>query len=88
MTLQCTHVDCRIVDETVKKWGCIDILVNNAALQDKKVDKFEEISRERLERLSHTNILAYFTIAQHAVKHMQKGIINVASIHAYIMPTL
>ena len=83
MTLQCTHVDCRIVDETVKKWG-----FNNAALQDKKVDKFEEISRERLERLSHTNILAYFTIAQHAVKHMQKGIINVASIHAYIMPTL
>ena len=85
MTLQCTHVDCRIVDETVKKWGCIDILVNNAALQDKKVDKFEEIGRERLERTFHTNILAYFTIAQHAVKHMQKGsaIINVASVQAY-----
>ncbi|KAL3144181.1 hypothetical protein ABBQ32_003964 [Trebouxia sp. C0010 RCD-2024] len=78
---QCMH----IVDETVKKWGRIDILVNNAAWQDKKVDKFEEISRERLERTFHTNILAYFTIAQHAVKHMQKGgaIINVASVQAY-----
>ena len=78
--------DCRhIVDETVKKWGRIDLLVNNAALQDKKVDKFEEIGRERLERTFHTNILAYFTIAQHAVKHMQKGsaIINVASVQAY-----
>ena len=73
------------MDETVKKWGRIDILVNNAALQDKKVDKFEEIGRERLERTFHTNILAYFTIAQHAVKHMQKGsaIINVASVQAY-----
>lgn len=77
----CRH----IVDETVKKWGRIDILVNNAALQGKKVDKFEEIDRERLERTFHTNILAYFTIAQHAVKHMQKGsaIINVASVQAY-----
>ena len=73
------------MDATVKKWGRIDILVNNAALQDKKVDKFEEIGRERLERTFHTNILAYFTIAQHAVKHMQKGsaIINVASVQAY-----
>lgn len=73
------------MDETVKKWGRIDILVNNAAFQDKKVDKFEEISRERLERTFHTNILAYFTIAQHAVRHMQKGsaIINIASVQAY-----
>ena len=73
------------MEETVKKWGRIDILVNNAAWQDKKVDKFEEISRERLERTFHTNILAYFTIAQNAVKHMKKGsaIINIASVQAY-----
>ena len=73
------------MEETVKKWGRIDILVNNAALQDKKVDNFEEIGRERLERTFHTNILAYFTIAQNAVKHMGKGsaIINVASVQAY-----
>ena len=73
------------MDETVKKWGRIDILVNNAAFQDKLVDKFEEISRDRLERTFHTNILAYFTIAQHAVKHMKKGsaIINTASVQAY-----
>ncbi len=74
-----------IVDETVKKWGRIDILVNNAALQGKLVDKFEEIDRARLERTFHTNILAYFTIAQNAVKHMSKGsaIINIASVQAY-----
>lgn len=74
-----------IVDETVKKWGRIDILVNNAAFQGKLVEKFEEIDRARLERTFHTNILAYFTIAQNAVKHMSKGsaIINVASVQAY-----
>ena len=74
-----------IVDETVKKWGRIDLLVNNAAFQDKLVEKFEDISRERLERTFHTNILAYFTIAQNAAKHIPKGgaIINVASVQAY-----
>lgn len=78
---QCKH----IVDETVKKWGRIDLLVNNAAFQDKLVEKFEDISRERLERTFHTNILAYFTIAQNAAKHIPKGgaIINVASVQAY-----
>lgn len=75
----------KIVEETVSKWGRIDVLVNNAAFQGKLVEKFEDITRERLERTYHTNILAYFSIAQAAAKHIPKGgaIINVASVQAY-----
>ena len=47
----------KIVEETVSKWGRIDVLVNNAAFQGKLVEKFEDIDRSRLERTFHTNIL-------------------------------
>ena len=51
----------------------------------KDVDKFEDITRERLEFTFHTNILAYFSVAQAAVPHIPKGgaIINIASIQGY-----
>lgn len=51
----------KIVDETVSKWGRIDVLVNNAAFQGKLVEKFEDIERSRLERTFHTNILVSLT---------------------------
>ncbi|KAK9805214.1 hypothetical protein WJX72_006811 [[Myrmecia] bisecta] len=75
----------KIVDETVKKFGRIDILVNNAAYQHDTVDKFTDISRERLERAFSTNIIAMFRLCQLAHPHMKKGgaIINVGSIQAY-----
>ena len=37
------------MDETVGKWGRIDILVNNAAFQGPAKDSFADIERERLE---------------------------------------
>jgi len=61
------------------------VLVNNASFQGKDVEKFEDITRERLEFTFHSNILAYFTVAQAAVPHIPKGgaIINIASIQGY-----
>jgi len=49
------------------------------------VEKFEDITRERLEFTFHSNILAYFSVAQAAVPHIPKGgaIINSASIQGY-----
>jgi len=74
-----------ITDEAVKAFGRIDILVNNAAFQDKAVEKFEEISPERVEHTFRVNILAMFHLVRHALPHMKEGasIINVASIQAY-----
>jgi NAD(P)-dependent dehydrogenase (short-subunit alcohol dehydrogenase family) len=75
----------RAAEETVKQFGRIDILVNNAALQGESVEKFEEISGERLERTFRTNILAMFHLVRYALPHMKEGasIINVSSIQAY-----
>jgi NAD(P)-dependent dehydrogenase (short-subunit alcohol dehydrogenase family) len=75
----------RIIEDTVKRFGRIDVLVNNAAWQGKKVEKFEELTAERLERTFRTNILAMFHLVRYALPHMKAGasIINVASIQAY-----
>ncbi|QRN95927.1 SDR family oxidoreductase [Archangium violaceum] len=75
----------RIIEDTVKRFGRIDVLVNNAAFQGKAVEKFEELTAERIERTFRTNILAMFHLVRYALPHMKSGasIINVASIQAY-----
>jgi len=62
----------KIVKDTVDKFGRIDVLVNNASFQGKDVEKFEDITRERLEFTFHSNILAYFSVAQAAVPHFPR----------------
>jgi len=75
----------RIVAEVVERFGRIDVLVNNAAKQGKAVEKFEELTPERIEDTFRTNILAMFSLVRHALPHMRPGatIVNVGSIQAY-----
>ena len=69
----------------MSKWGQLDVLVNNASFQGKAVEKFEEITRERMEFTFHSNILNYMSTTQAAIKHMKSGstIINITSIQGY-----
>jgi NAD(P)-dependent dehydrogenase (short-subunit alcohol dehydrogenase family) len=75
----------RVIEETVRVFGRIDVLVNNAAYQGKAVERFEELDAERVERTFLVNVVAMFHLVRHALPHMQAGgsIINVASIQAY-----
>jgi NAD(P)-dependent dehydrogenase (short-subunit alcohol dehydrogenase family) len=75
----------RVIDETVKAFGKIDILVNNAAFQGKAVDSLEEIDDERIDRTFRVNIMAMFHLVRRALPHMNEGgaIINCSSIQAY-----
>jgi NAD(P)-dependent dehydrogenase (short-subunit alcohol dehydrogenase family) len=76
---------CRsIVERTAAELGAIDILVNNAAHQDKSVKDFGELTRDRIERTFRVNIIAIFEIVRHALPHMKPGssIINSTSIQA------
>ncbi|MDI1446957.1 SDR family oxidoreductase [Polyangium sp. 6x1] len=75
----------KLVEDAVKAFGRIDILVNNAAEQGKAVERFEEIDAARVEHTFQVNILAMFHLVRHALPHMKPGsvIINTASIQAY-----
>jgi NAD(P)-dependent dehydrogenase (short-subunit alcohol dehydrogenase family) len=73
-----------IVEQTLKKFGQIDIVVNNAAMQFPQ-DKFEDISEEQLRKTFETNIFSYFFVVKAAMPYLKKGatIINTSSVTAY-----
>eukprot|EP01112_Ceratiomyxa_fruticulosa_P022418 TRINITY_DN819_c0_g1_i2.p1 TRINITY_DN819_c0_g1~~TRINITY_DN819_c0_g1_i2.p1 ORF type:complete len:327 (+),score=88.31 TRINITY_DN819_c0_g1_i2:130-1110(+) len=75
----------KVVDEAVKNFGRIDILVNNAAYQGKSAEKFEDIEYERVLHTFKTNIVAMFALCKYAIPHIPEGgsIINTGSIQAY-----
>ncbi|SDX07537.1 SDR family oxidoreductase [Nitrosomonas communis] len=69
------------VEQTVTRFGKLDILVNNAAYQETRYS-LAEISDEDWDTTFKTNIYAYFYMARAALAHMKKGavIINCGSI--------
>lgn len=71
----------KAVDQTVREYRGLDILVNNAAYQMAQ-EKLEDITEEQLRRTFETNIFGYFFMAQAALPHLKKGstIVNTGSI--------
>lgn len=69
------------VEQTARKFGRLDILVNNAAFQN-SVQSLDEITDDQLAQTFETNIYGYFYMARAALKHLQRGsaIINTGSI--------
>ncbi len=74
----------RIVEQTVKELGKLDILVNNASEQHPQ-ESIEDITAEQLERTFRTNVFGYFFMTKAAMKHLREGscIINTTSVTAY-----
>ncbi|MBC2582423.1 SDR family oxidoreductase [Clostridium sp. DJ247] len=74
----------KIVDKTVKKFGHLNILVNNAAVQYPQ-PSLEYISAEQLEETFCTNIFSFFYVTKAALPYLKRGdtIINTASVVAY-----
>lgn len=69
------------VDQTIKAYGKLNILINNAAFQ-KTEERLEDITEENLRRTFETNIFGYFFMAQAAIPHLTDGdaIVNTGSI--------
>lgn len=72
-----------LVDQTVERFGRIDVLVNNAAFQMTH-ETFEEIPDDEWVMTFDVNITAIFRLCQAAIKHMGPGssIINTSSINS------
>jgi NAD(P)-dependent dehydrogenase (short-subunit alcohol dehydrogenase family) len=62
----------RLVEEAVRGLGGLDILVNNAALQQTK-PSIADISSEQFDRTMKTNIYAPFWITKAALPHLKPG---------------
>ncbi|PYS71472.1 MAG: short-chain dehydrogenase [Acidobacteria bacterium] len=71
----------KLVQETVKKLGKLDILVNNAAFQQHQ-EVLEELTEQQWDQTFKTNIYGYFYMTKAALPHLPKGgaIINTGSI--------
>ena len=74
----------RAVNQVIRKFGRIDVLVNNAALHWEQ-KKLQDISSDQLLKTFSINIFSYFWITQAALRYMKKGscIINTSSVTAY-----
>ena len=68
----------RLVEDTVRRFGQLDILVSNAAHQRRK-DDLDELTDEELEYTFSTNIYAYIRLARAALHHMKAGSVIIAT---------
>ncbi|MCY9664184.1 SDR family oxidoreductase [Paenibacillus alginolyticus] len=74
----------QVVEQTVKQFGKLDILVNNAAEQHVQ-NSLGDITSEQMEQTFRTNFFSVFFLSKAALAHMKPGsaIINAASLTAY-----
>lgn len=72
------------VQKILKKFGKLNIVVNNAAVQFPEA-KIEDISKKHLQETFETNIYPFFYILKEAIPHLKKGdaIVNTTSVTAY-----
>ena len=76
---------CRqLVDQAVREFGKLDILVNNAAFQMSH-ESLQEISAEELDHTFRTNIYSIFYLCKAAEEHLKPGstVVNTTSVNAY-----
>jgi NAD(P)-dependent dehydrogenase (short-subunit alcohol dehydrogenase family) len=60
------------IARTLREFGKLDILVNNAAFQE-HADSIEDLSEEHFDRTVRTNLYGYFHMAKAAIPHMKSG---------------
>ncbi|MBB5173721.1 SDR family oxidoreductase [Texcoconibacillus texcoconensis] len=73
-----------VVNQTMERFGQIDVVVNNCAASYPK-DSIREITAEQLYRVFQSNVFSYFFLTKAALPFLKKGssIINTASEGAY-----
>lgn len=72
------------VEDTVRRLGRLDVLVNNAAEQHPQ-ESIDKITPRQLERTFRTNVFGMFHLTTAALRHLGEGsaIVNTTSVTAY-----
>jgi len=73
----------KAVEEHIKVFGKLNVLVNNSAMQEICED-LRDINLEVVEKTYRTNILSMFAVTKYALQHMKRGdsIVNSSSVAA------
>ena len=73
-----------IIDRTIKEYGKLDIVINNAAEQNPQ-QGIQYITDDQLENTFRTNIFGMFYLTRAAIPYLKEGssIINTSSITSY-----
>lgn len=61
-----------VAEETLRAFGRLDILVNNAAFQE-HVGRIEDLTEEHFDRTLKTNLYGYFNMVKACLPHMGQG---------------
>lgn len=72
----------RILEETIKRYGQLDVLVNNAGIIE--TGTIESTSMEQYDRVMNTNIRSMYYLTMLAVPHLiktQGNVVNVSSVN-------
>lgn len=74
----------QVIEQTVKEFGALDILVNNAAEQHVQKN-LEDITDQQLQKTFQTNIFSMFYLTRAALPHLKEDstIINTSSVTAF-----
>ena len=74
----------KAVQDTVGRFGQIDILINNGA-QQWIDEEFTDLSEDHMRQMIGSNIMAYMFMTQVALPHLKSGarIINTSSVNAF-----
>ena len=78
------HFCTKIVEETLQRFGKINILVNNAGVQYQQ-DSLEHICDEQFDRTMKVNVYGMFYLTKKVLPHLHSGdsIINLSSVTAF-----
>lgn len=74
----------KVVRETIRKFGQLNILINNAGEQHPQ-DSIKKITAKQMLKTFNTNIFSYFYMVKAALPYLKKGsaIVNTASVTCY-----
>ncbi len=76
----------RSIDETIEKYGQLQILINNAGIVD--IKELHEYSEEDWDRVMDVNVKSMFLAFKYAFPHLKKNpksyVVNVGSISSFV----